>query len=182
MEFRILGELEVLGADGSLLPLPRAKQRALLSALLLRANRVVPDDLLIDELWSGAPPKTADNNLQVLVSQLRRTLGAERLLRRANGYVLLVEAGELDRDRFEALAADGAAALARGDAAGAAVTLEDALALWRGPALAELAYAELPQPEVARLEELRLSAQENRIEARLALGLHRELVPELEAL
>jgi YVTN family beta-propeller protein len=181
MEFRILGELEVIAADGPV-PLPRAKQRALLTALLLTANRVVPDEVLIDELWGGAPPKTAANNLQVLVSQLRRALGAERLVRRAGGYMLVVQAGELDRDVFEALAAEGAGALARGDPATAAETLGRALELWRGAALVDLAYAELAQPEIARLEELRLSAQENRVDARLALGGHRELVPELEAL
>jgi YVTN family beta-propeller protein len=181
MEFRVLGELELVGADGPV-PLPRAKQRALLTALLLRANRVVPDDVLIDELWNGTPPKTADNNLQVLVSQLRRTLGPERLVRRASGYVLVVEPGELDRDRFEALAGQGAQELAGGKPEAAAATLEHALGLWRGPALVDLVYAEPAQPEIARLDELRLSAQEDRVEALLALGRHRELVPELEAL
>jgi YVTN family beta-propeller protein len=181
MQFRILGELEVIATNGPV-PLPRAKQRALLTALLLRANRVVPDEMLIDELWGATPPKTAANNLQVLVSQLRRALGADRLVRRATGYMLVVQEGELDRDVFETLAAVGAEALARGEPGSATETLGEALGLWRGAALVDLAYAELAQPEIARLEELRLSAQENRVDARLALGHHRELVPELEAL
>jgi YVTN family beta-propeller protein len=181
MEFRILGELEVIDADGPL-AVPRAKQRALLAALLLRANRVVPDDVLINELWNGTPPKTAENNLQVLVSQLRRAVGAQRLVRRAGGYVLAVEPGELDRDRFEALAAEGARLLARGEPGAAAAALEEALALWRGPALVDVACGEVVVREIGRLEELRLSAQEDRVAALLELGRHRELVAELEAL
>ena len=176
MEFRILGPLEVLDG-GREVPLGGSKQRALLAFLLLHANRVVPRDRLIDELWDTAPPETARTALQVHVSQLRKALGRDAIVTRAPGYVIQVGPGELDLERFERLVA----AADRTDASQAAKTLREALALWRGPPLADLGDS-VARAERAQLEEQRLLALEQRIDADLELGLHAQLVPELEAL
>ena len=176
MEFRILGPLEVVD-DGRKLALGGVKQRSLLALLLLQPNRVVPRDRLIDELWDTAPPETARTALQVHVSGLRKTLGRERILTQAPGYLVRIEPGELDLDRFEQLLGGGD----RGDSAGAAEAMREALALWRGPPLGDLDDS-FARAERARLEEQRLLALEQRIDADLALGLHAELVPELEGL
>jgi DNA-binding SARP family transcriptional activator len=177
MEFRILGPLEVV-EEGQTLSLGGTKQRALLACLLLRANQVVSTDRIVDELWGEEPPATAVKTIQVYVSRLRKELGERRLVTRAPGYVLHVERSELDLARFEELV--GAA---RGlDPKAAAEALRDALALWRGPALADLANEPCAQADTARLEELRLAAVEERIEADLASGSHVQLIGELEAL
>ena len=170
MEFQILGPLEVR-RDGEPIALGGAKQRALLGLLLLHRNEAISSDRLIDALWQGSPPETAGKALQVYVSQLRKALGPSRIVTRPPGYALLLEPGELDLERFEALRSGG-------DAEG----LREALALWHGPPLADLAYAAFAQAEIGRLEELRLTALEQRFEADLALGRHAELVSELEAL
>ncbi len=167
MEFRILGPLEVL-ADGRALDLGGQKQRALLAALLMEANRVVSSDSLIEALWEEEPPETAGKALQVYVSQLRKLLGKERLQTKAPGYLLRVEEGELDLERFRHLHEQG--------------SHDEALSLWRGPPLAEFAYQRFAQTEIARLEELRLSCLEERIEHDLAAGRHAGLVGELDAL
>ena len=177
MEFRLLGPLEVAEHDRSL-ALGGVKQRSLLAVLLLHANEVVSADRLIDELWGDAPPPTAAKSLQVHVSRLRKELGEGRLATRAPGYVLHVDPSELDLARFEQLVGEARTA----DPGGAAQKLRQALALWRGPALADLAYEPFAQAEIARLEELRLAALEQRIDADLATGRHAELVGELEAL
>ena len=175
MEFRILGSLEV-EHEGDLLKLGSAKQRAVLALLLLHANDVVPRERLIDELWGGEPPETARTALQVYVSQLRKALGRDVIVTKAPGYLIRVGPEELDLDRFDSLVDE-----ARGeDAAGAAKLLRDALQLWRGPALEDL--DPIARSERTRLEEQRLSALEQRIEAELTLGRHSELVPELEGL
>ncbi len=153
------------------------KQRALLALLLLHANRVVSRDSLIDELWDGAPPDTAATALQVYVSQLRKSLGRDTIVTRAPGYLVVVESGALDIERFERLVAE-----ARGQQpAAAAKLLQEALALWRGPALADLDDS-LARHERAQLEDQRAAALDHRIAADLELGIHAELVPELEAL
>src|SRR5262245_18601880 len=170
MEFRVLGPLEVV-ADGEPLALGGTRQRAVLALLLTRRHEVVSVDRMIDELWGGKPPRTAANTLQYYVSQLRKTLGPDRILTRPPGYTIRLEPGELDLDRFERL-------LERGDAD----SLREALALWRGSALADFAYEPFTQVEIARLEELRLTALEQRVDADLALGRHAQLVGELEAL
>jgi DNA-binding SARP family transcriptional activator len=167
MDFRVLGPLEV-AESGCLLPLGGRKQRALLALLLLRANQVVPTERLIDELWSGEPPPTAVKTVQVYVSRLRKVLGADALATRQPGYVLPLAPGQLDLDRFEALRAAG--------------RLHEALALWRGSPLADLAYEPSLQAEIARLDELRLATLEARISADLAAGHASERVAELEAL
>jgi class 3 adenylate cyclase len=167
MEFRILGPVEVV-EDGLPLALGKGKQRALLAILLLHPNEVVSADRLIDELWGEQPPPTAHTALQGYVSQLRKLLGAERLETVIPGYRLRVEPGELDRERFERLSGEA--------------RFSEALALWRGPALADLAYEPFAQGEIVRLEELRLAVLEQRLDADLAAGRHGELVGELEAL
>jgi DNA-binding SARP family transcriptional activator len=176
MDFRILGPLEVV-ADGQEVPLGGAKQRALLALLLLHPNRVVSRDRLIDELWETDPPETARTALQVHVSHLRKALGRDRIVTQAPGYLVRVEPDELDLERFDRLLGS----VDRGDSAVAAEALREALALWRGPPLGGL-DGSFAQAERARLEEQRLHALEQRIDAELGLGLHARLVPELERL
>src|SRR4051812_10947436 len=167
MDFRILGPLEVV-SDGRPLELGGQKQRALLSLLLLEANRVVSRDRLIDALWEERPTATADKALQGLVSQLRKILGRDRVETKAPGYLVRLEPDELDLARFRRL---------HGEA-----KLREALAVWRGRALADLSHLPFAQVESARLEELRLGCLEERIERDLDRGAHAELVGELEAL
>jgi DNA-binding SARP family transcriptional activator len=176
-EFRILGPLEVEGASGPV-ALGGQRQRALLAALLLEAGRVVPTDRLVDLLWGEEAPKTATTSLQNAVSRLRRELGEDVLETRAPGYVLRVDPGQIDATRFEQLvrSARTAAPAERRE------LLEQALRLWRGPALAEFTFEQFAQAEIRRLEELRLVAVEHRIEADLELGGHGDVVGELEAL
>jgi YVTN family beta-propeller protein len=181
VEFRILGPLEVED-DGRVLPLGGSKQRALLALLLLHANQVVSRDRLIDEVWGDRAPKTAAAALQGYVSGLRKALGARRILTRAPGYLLQVEPNDLDLGSFDRLARAGREALANGDAERASQMFAEALALWRGPPLADLDVAPFAYAERLRLEESRLTAIEERIEAELALGRHAAVVAELEAL
>src|ERR687897_3471840 len=133
MEFRILGPLEVL-ENGHPVPLGGPKQRALIAALLLRANEVVSRDRLIDELWGASPPDTAATALQVYVSQLRKALGRDLILTQPPGYLIRVSDGELDFHRFERLVATARTE----EPAQAARLLREGLALWRGAPLAEL--------------------------------------------
>ena len=167
MDFRILGPLEVL-EDGRALDLGGAKQRAVLAVLALHANRVVAQEHLVDALWDGAPPETARKALQVYVSQLRKLLGRERLETKPPGYLLRRRAGRARPRPLRAPARQRTAA--------------EALALWRGDPLADFADQRFAQAEIARLQELRLSCLEQRIERDLAGGRHAELVGELEAL
>ena len=180
MQYRILGPIEVEG-DGGQLSLRGKKPNALLALLLLRRNEPVPTELLIEELWGDKAPATAANTLQVYVSQLRKLVG-ERLTREGSAYRLRVDPDELDAERFERLAEEGDAVLRRRSFRDAAELLGQALALWRGPALADVRYDAFAQGEIARLEELRLAANENRIEAELGLGRHDQVIGELEAL
>jgi DNA-binding SARP family transcriptional activator len=177
VDFRILGPLEVVDERGPV-RLRAAKQRALLAILLLHRNEVVSADRLIDELWGDRPPKTARKTLQMHVSHLRRVLPPGVLRTESPGYVLTVEPGELDLDRFEALVNQARSAAP----ATAARLLREALALSRGPPLSDLEYEPFARGEVARLEEVRLAALEDRIDADHALGHHAELVGELESL
>ena len=183
MEMRILGPLEVRDGHGRALELGGRQQRILLTALLLRRNEVVSVDRLIDAIWGERPPPGAIKNVQVQVSRLRKALGdAEAVRTHANGYSLELAPGQLDLDRFEERLEDGRRALAGGDPDEAHSILSDALKLWRGPPLSDFAYDAFVQAEIARLEELRLSAVEERLEAELALGLHREVTSELQRL
>jgi DNA-binding SARP family transcriptional activator len=183
MDFSILGPLEVTDRD-RVLPLGGTKQRALLAFLLLHANQVVSSDRLIHELWADGPPESGAAALQVHISRLRRALGpgGELLVTRAPGYVIHVGSDQLDLHRFERLVSDGERDLQGGDPAEASSKLGEALSLWSGAPLADLAYESFVQPAIARLEELRLVAQELRIEAELALGRHNEVVGELDVL
>ena len=181
MDYRVLGPLEVRDGEESL-PLAGAKQRALLALLLLHANRVLSRDRLIDELWGDEPPATAVTSLQVYISRLRKLLPPDTLLTRAPGYLLEVEPQELDLRCFERLLTEGHEALAQGDPERAARVLHQALELRRGPALAEFAFEPFAQNEIGRLEDLRLTAVEERLEADLALGRHADVIGELEAL
>jgi DNA-binding SARP family transcriptional activator len=187
--FRILGPLEV-EVGGRPVSLRGTKPRILLCALLTAPNDVISADSLIDWLWPRRPPPSASAIVQALVSRLRRVLEPDRppwtearvLLRRPPGYLLRVEPDEVDALRFERMTAQGYQALERADAAAAARVLSEALGLWRGRALADVALVEGAQDAIARLDGLRLSATVLRIDADLALGRHTALVPELEAL
>ena len=181
VDYRILGSLEARDG-GDALPLGSAQERSLLALLLLNANELVPTDRLVDELWGDRPPKTAVKTVQVYVSRLRKVLGAETIVTSAPGYLLRVDPESIDLHRFERLTGEGRQALAAGDAAGASRLLREALSLWRGAPLADFAYEPFAQTEVARLEELRVAALEDRIEADLRCGRAAELIGELQAL
>jgi len=158
------------------------KQRALLALLLLRRNEVVSREALVDALWGSEPPRSAVQSLQVYVHGLRQALGSERIETHGSGYRLPVEESEVDLARFERLLERGGRALAEGRPADSADDLRAALALWRGSALADLGGEPVAEAEAARLEDRRLTAQELLNDARLALGEHEQLVPELERL
>ena len=177
MEFRVLGPLEAV-AEGRVVALNAAKQRALLAILLVHANELVSSDRLIDDLWGGRPPATAAKILQKYVSQLRRALGRVVIRTASSAYELATDAGSFDLLRFEQLVGTARAAVPA-DANG---MLREALSLWRGQPLAEFADEPWAQPEIGRLEELRLEALQQRIETDLALGAGAELVRELELL
>ena len=181
MEFQILGPLAVRNGDQAV-ELASGRQRALLALLVLNANETVSTDRIVEELWGERSPQTAPKVIQNHVSQLRRGLGDGLLVTEGSGYRLSVEPGTLDVDRFEELLAEGRTALERGDAEAAAGLFREALDLWRGTPLADVAFEPFAQAEIARLEDRRLVALEERIEADLALGRHDDLVGELESL
>src|SRR3954451_1143866 len=181
MEFRILGPLEV-GTDAGVIALGGPLPRALLATLLLHANQPVSVARLTGALWGEDAPAGSGRTLQVYVSRLRKALGErDRLIIVPAGYLVRVQADELDAERFERLVADGLEALGSGQLERAASVLRDALSLWRGPALAELASVWLAPGELARLEERRLVAIEARVDAELGLGRHGALIAELQA-
>jgi len=182
VDFRILGPLEV-SRDGRVIPVAGARQRELLALLLLEAGRVVSTDRLMDELWGEQQPAAGSTALRVRVSQLRKALraGGEILVTRAPGYALLVPRDGLDLWRFERGLDEGERLLAA-DPARAVEALERALGEWRGAPLTDVAYAPFAQAAIVRLEELRASALELRIEAELALGRHARLIGELQEL
>jgi DNA-binding SARP family transcriptional activator len=180
MEFRLLGPLEVL-RDHVPVAIAGGKQRALLALLLLNANRTVSREQLLDALWGEELPRSASKMVQIHVSHLRKALPEPRLRTRAPGYVLELAGDELDLSRFEQALVAARQALAQGNARQATRLLDGALALWRGPALAEFGEP-FAQRESARLEELRVTALELRIDGELALGNHDAAVGELEAL
>ena len=181
LEFRILGPFEVR-SEGRALELRSAKQRSLLAILLLSANEPVSSERLTEELWQSGPPEKASNVLQVHVSQLRKVLTPGVLVTRSPGYVLSVDPEQIDAVRFERLVNEGIAAVATNDPARALQTLDRALGLWRGSALSDFAFEDFARTESGRLEELRLLATEERVDAALALGRHAALAGELEGL
>jgi len=189
MEFQILGPLEVRDDVAGVALGTGKQQRALLAILLIHANELVASDRLIEELWPE-PPRTAANALQVYVGKLRRALEparergdpAELLLTQSPGYVLRIGPDDLDAHRFERLLTEGRKERESSDYATAAARLGEALELWRGPALADFTYDPFAQAEIARLEELRLDAIEERIDVDLALGNAADLIGELQPL
>jgi WD40 repeat protein/DNA-binding SARP family transcriptional activator len=188
MDFRILGPLEALD-EGRTVALSGSKQRALLALLLLHPNETLSRDRLIDELWGEHPPDTATKTVQVHVSRLRKTLGAAAgnganglVVTRDHGYELTLAEEQLDARQFERLLAEGSEELRAGRPELAVPALKRALSLWRGPAFADLAYEPFVQREIARLEDLRIDALEQLIDAKLALGRHTEVIGQLETL
>jgi DNA-binding SARP family transcriptional activator/ABC-type branched-subunit amino acid transport system substrate-binding protein/streptogramin lyase len=181
VEFRILGPFEVVEGDRRL-ALGGPKQRAVLAILLLHRGEVVSTDRLIDELWGERPPATAAKTVQVYVSNLRKALGNGLLATQGHGYLLRTSPGQLDLDRFDMLVDEGRQALRDGNARDGSDRFREALRLWRGRALEDFAYEGFAQSASARLEEQRLAALEDRIDADLALGEHSVLVAELESL
>ena len=179
MKFCILGPLEVTGSGGTV-SLQGTKPRALLTVLLLHANKPVSADRLALSLWGEDAAPSAVKALHVHISRLRKALGDENILvTTPAGYCLRVRPGELDTERFEALVADGRRALAAGQAEPAAAALRAALSLWRGPPLEDLPHDPFARSEIARLEEERSAALEARVQADLAAGRHGELLGEL---
>jgi YVTN family beta-propeller protein len=185
IDYRILGPLEV-SADGRVIDIGGPKLRALLAILLLRANEPVPRHVLMHELWREQPPPGAQGSLDVYVSRLRKAIGAVAaepvLATRPGAYCLRIADEQLDAHRFERLVATGRSALAAHAPGPAAASLRAALQLWRGNALDDLSNEPFAQAEIGRLEEMRLGAVEDRIEADLALGRHAHVIGELEVL
>ncbi|MFJ4768865.1 AfsR/SARP family transcriptional regulator [Streptomyces uncialis] len=179
VRYRILGTTQASRADGTPLPVGGARLRALLTVLALRAGRTVPVAALVDEVWGDEPPADATAALQALVGRLRRTLGADAVESVERGYRLRAEPDDIDLHRFERLTGEGTRALADGDPAKAAAVLDDALALWRGPALADLPGR---NGGTARTDALRLTARRDRLTAAVALGDADRALPELTAL
>jgi DNA-binding SARP family transcriptional activator len=182
MEFQLLGPLEVTRA-GCALRLGAARERSVLAILLLNANGVVAVDSLVDQLWPDAPPESAVHAVHVSVSRLRRALddeGRRRIETRKPGYLVRVDPGELDLHVFERLCREGRSLAAQGDPESASAAFGEASALWRGPALADLAEQPFARAVAARLAEARMEAVEERIAADLELGRHARLVAELE--
>ncbi len=190
MDVSILGPLEIRSLDGREIRLPAGRERSLLVLLLIHRGEVVSGDRIIEALWGASPPDTATKAMQGYVSHLRRALdpgaasdGApSAVVTQTPGYALRAGAVSVDAERFERLAAEGRRALEDGVPAEAAQRLDEALALWRGPALAEFAYDDFARDEIHRLEQLRMSAEEDRVDALLRLGRHGELVGRLEPL
>jgi DNA-binding SARP family transcriptional activator len=183
LQFRILGPLEVT-VGGERLTFRGTRERDLLALLVLNANQTVSAERLTEDLWSGDPPPGAVRSLRVYVSRLRQALGpaGSALVTRGSGYVLQVAPLAVDAFCFEALVARGRDQARGADHDEAAKTLREALGLWRGPALADVAEGPFARTEASRLEEVRLAAVEDRIEADLACGRHGELTAELDAL
>jgi predicted ATPase/DNA-binding SARP family transcriptional activator len=181
-EVRLLGPVQVVQA-GREVGLGGPRPRAVLALLVLEAGRVVPAGRLIEDLWRGSPPPGAAKTLRSYVSRLRALLAPDAALAaRGGGYVLSVDPDTVDAVRFEQRVGAGQAALGRGDPAASEGWFREALGLWRGPALADVCVVEPLAREAARLEELRLAAVEGRIEADIELGLHAEVIGELEGL
>jgi DNA-binding SARP family transcriptional activator len=178
MRFKVLGPLQVTRADGPI-SLGGPRQRAVLAHLIARANDLVPVDVLIDQVWGDEPPEAARGTLHSYISHLRKALGADRIESRAPGYVLHVSSDELDAARFERLLQE--ARLANGSPSRAGSVLREALALWDGPAFADLASEPSLAAEIARLDELHWQALEERVAADLAEGRHGEVIGELES-
>jgi DNA-binding SARP family transcriptional activator len=186
----LLGPIEAREASGTRLDVPRGRPLTLLALLLIHRDDIVPADMATEALWPDRPPKDPRNALQLAVSRLRRALAgseghpaaADVVVGVAGGYSLRLPVGWVDADRFETLAQAGRAQLARNEAADAAGTLRGALGMWRGPAFADVHDEPFAQASIGRLEELRIAAIADRIDADLALRRHAQVVAELETL
>jgi DNA-binding SARP family transcriptional activator len=188
MKFAVLGSIEVTAGD-TLLELGGVKQRAILAYLVLHANDVVPTSRLLEAMWDGVPPPTARKMIQNAVSAIRRALtsiddpaGAPSLRTHPPGYQLRVDTDDVDLFRFRRLARDGRLAISDGAPLRGVELLREALSLWRGRALADLVETGISWSELAAVEDERLSAVEDRLDAELACGRHREITPDLEVL
>jgi LacI family transcriptional regulator len=181
VEFGVLGLLQVQDG-GAAVSIGPGKESALLALLLLHRNEPVSPERVGVKLWATPPPASSQKSVQQYVSRLRRRIGAGRLTTTAAGYVLHTEPDELDAERFDRLAGEGRAALENGDAAVAERLFSDALALWRGPALADFRYEDFAQGEIRRLEAERRWVVSDRVNAMLALGREEFALPELEGL
>jgi DNA-binding SARP family transcriptional activator len=182
IQFRILGPIEVDSAEGPGGRVPRGRTLSLLALLLVHRGAMVHVDRIVDELWEGAGPRHPKKAVHVVASRLRSALGEAVVLSAGGGYALRLDRGGLDAERFESLFARGREELTRGEPWEAAATLRHALALWRGPALADVSQERFAQPEIARLDDLRLACLGDRVDADLACGRHAEVAGELEAL
>ena len=185
MRFRILGPLEVWSSTEGWTPVSAPKWRSLLACLLLRSGQLVSTESLIFELWADNPPAKANNLVSIYVHRLRRLIGDAEgrvLVHRAPGYLLRIEPGDLDLNKFESLVEDGRSALAAADPEGAATLLAEALGLWRGPLLADVQASVLIATESERTGELKLAASELRIDADLSCGRTARVIPELRRL
>jgi len=181
VEFRLLGSVEVVEQGNGAISLGGPRQRAVLAHLLLRANNLVPTEVLIDEVWGDEPPEAARNALQSYASHLRKAIGPGRLEGSRAGYVLRADPSEVDTVRFQSLLRD-AQRLMPIDPKASVAAFDQALSLWRGEAFGDLALDPSLRAEAARLDELRLGAMEDRIEALLAIGVHDQVIGELEGL
>lgn len=181
LEVRILGPLAV-SVDGRSIELGKGNERALFALLALEAGKPVSRDRIVDALWDDDPPATVAEMVRIYVARIRGRLGETRVARQTGGYALDVDPERVDALRFERLCKDASRRLSEEDAAGAARLLDEALGLWRGPALADAGETTFVREARARLDELRLQATEDRIDSELALGRAGELTPELEQL
>ena len=188
MKFSVLGSIEVTAGDTQV-DLGGVKQRAILGYLVLHANKVVPTSQIIEAMWEGIPPPTARKMVQNAVSAIRRLLtshngqvGGPSLRTHPPGYQLRMNAEDVDLFRFRRLAQEGRAAIADGEPSRGVELLRDALSMWRGRALDDVVETGVSWPELAAIEDERLSALEDRLDAELDCGRHREITPELEVL
>ena len=183
MDLRLLGNIELVDRDERV-DLGGPVPRAVIAVLALSANQVVPLERLADAVWNGEPPASAARTLQSYIARLRRQLAPAGLTieTRKPGYLLVVDPGAIDANRFASLSDQAGAALDGGDPVAARRLAGEALALWRGPALADVAYADFAQPEIARLDEARMVTTELHVEAGLLTGKAAETAAELERL
>ncbi|MEU3736506.1 AfsR/SARP family transcriptional regulator [Streptomyces sp. NPDC032198] len=182
MRISLLGPVEVIADDATPVALGGVRLRMLLARLALEGGRPVTVDALVDGLWGEHPPADAGNALQALVSRLRRALrGAGTVDSVAGGYRIAVATGAVDAHRFEELAGQGRRELAAGRPGEASATLGDALALWRGAALADVLDAPFARPAASRLDDLRATAAEDRFDAELRLGRYADILADLES-
>ena len=190
VNFDILGPIGIRDADGREIRIPAGLERSLLVLLLINRGEVVSIDRIVEALWGERAPETAVKAVQGYVSHLRRILEPDReaggrdgiLFTRAPGYALRADADAVDATRFERLTSGGSRALEEGAVAEAAVAFEEALGLWKGPALAEFAFDDFAQGEIHRLEDLRLVTCEERADALLQLGRNAEVAADLDVL